>query len=229
MREQLISEAQANGKTGTSYVNGHIRVARAMLTWALNHIEGLGLQSNPFMGISLGKEPRKNRYVTDQEYEEQYLFAIDNAPGYLPLVFEHAYLLACRSIEVTTLTVPDANEIGYLVHRTKGSKDNIITYTERLRAAREAAMANRATTNCKSDLLLPSTRGTQLTKDTLQSAMQKLKKKMHKAGKSDICWDLHDLKRKGISDAENAKIGGHKSENILQRYLVKLESYKASA
>ncbi|MGD9950916.1 MAG: hypothetical protein AB7U29_21010 [Desulfobulbus sp.] len=59
--------------------------------------------------------------------------------------------------------------------------------------------------------------------------MADLKKKMHEVGKSAICWNLHDLKRKGISDAENAKIGGHKSDHIRQRYMVKLESFKAPA
>lgn len=40
-------------------------------------------------------------------------------------------------------------------------------------------------------------------------------------------WTLHDLKRKGISDSENKRIGGHKTEAMRQRYNVKTETFTA--
>jgi len=40
-------------------------------------------------------------------------------------------------------------------------------------------------------------------------------------------WTLHDLKRKGISDSENKHIGGHKTEAMRQRYIVKNETFEA--
>jgi len=229
IRERLITEEQGKGRSGTSYVNGHIRAAKTMMTWALNNIEGLGVNYNPFFGVSLGKENQRDRYVSDDEYMEQYLFAVDHAPEYLPLIFEHCYLLACRSIEATGLKTGDILDDGYHVRRTKGSKDNFITYSPRLVAVRDAAIMYRERTGCKGDWLIPSTTGQKLTKDTLQSAMQDLKKKMRQNGKNAICWNFHDLKRKGISDAEDSKIGGHKSDHIRQRYMVKLESFKAPA
>jgi integrase len=229
IKERIVREEVKKGRSGISYVNGHIRSARAMMTWALNHIEGLGVTHNPFQGISLGKENKRERYVTDDEYMEQYLFAVDHSPEYLPLIFEHCYLLACRSIEATGLKVADLIDEGYVVRRTKGSKDNIIAYTPRLLAAKDATIAYREKTKCKGEWLIPSTAGSKLTKDTLQSAMADLKKKMHGAGKSAICWNLHDLKRKGISDSKDSRIGGHKSDHIRQRYMVKLESFQAPA
>ena len=44
---------------------------------------------------------------------------------------------------------------------------------------------------------------------------------------SPLYWTLHDLKRKGISDSENKRIGGHKSESMRQRYNVKTETFSA--
>lgn len=65
-------------------------------------------------------------------------------------------------------------------------------------------------------LLISSITDNKLSKDTLQSAMADLKKRMRECGKSDIYWDLHDLKRKGVSDAKDSKIGGHESDHIRQ-------------
>lgn len=38
---------------------------------------------------------------------------------------------------------------------------------------------------------------------------------------SPLCWTLHELKRKVISDSKNKCIGGRKTEAIRQRYNVK--------
>lgn len=43
------------------------------------------------------------------------------------------------------------------------------------------------------------------------------------AGVGDIFWTLDDLKRKGISDAKNKNIGGHKTAEMQQRYNTKIE------
>ena len=122
---------------------------------------------------------------------------------------------------------------GYIVRRTKNSKNNIITWTPRLEVARDAAMMFRSRfvgkLQGKNDPLIPSMWGNRLTKNTLQSAMQEIKKLMHEAGIGGICWNLHDLKRKGISDAKVYWIGGHKSDHIRQRYMVNLKSFEAPA
>lgn len=115
------------------------------------------------------------------------------------------------------------------MRRTKNSKDNIVIYTPRLEAARDTAFSYHKKAKVKGACLIPSTAGNKLTKDTLQSAMAELKKKMRDHGKSAICWNLHDLKCKGISDADDARIGGHKSDHIRQRYMVRLEKFDAPA
>lgn len=224
-KDKLYSLQKNSGHDGISRVNGQFRVLRAMLSWAQNNIEGLGVAVNPVKGIQLGREKPRERYVTDEEYMLQYHYAVEHCAPYLPLVFEHAYLLACRSIEVCKLELSNICPEGYLVKRTKNSKDNLIRWSPRLEAARDAALAYREKVGAKDNILIPSLRGAKLTKNTLQSAMQILKKMMQKDDTDVNMWNLHDLKRKGISDADDARIGGHKSDHIRERYMVKLNAY----
>ena len=69
--------------------------------------------------------------------------------------------------------------------------------------------------------------GSPVTRDAVSKAWQKLKKEMEKRGLSKTYFITHDLKRKGISDAEDDKIAGHKSDHIRAKYNVKLETFKA--
>lgn len=226
IKESLYTRHKGRGEQGTSYVNGQIRVLRAMLSWALNNIYDLGIEHNPVKGIELGKEPTRSRYVSDEEYLVQYDFSVDNAPPWMPLMFEFCYLLACRSVEVCSLSMDDIKEDGIVVKRTKGSKTNIIRWSERLTEVKEAALIYRGKVGTLTEYLLPSGSGNKLTKNTIQAAMSELKKKMRSAPGVEIePWTLHDLKRKGISDASDPKIGGHKSASIMERYLTMIKRY----
>lgn len=120
----------------------------------------------------------------------------------------------------------DITEDGYKVHRRKGSKDNIISWSPRLHAAYHEALKLRNKRKFGSIYLIPSSTGRMLTQNTLQAAMQRLKKKMDKMGHVKIYWTIHDLKRKGISDAKDKGIGGHKSESMKARYATKIESFE---
>jgi hypothetical protein len=54
--------------------------------------------------------------------------------------------------------------------------------------------------------------------------MKRLKQKMVLKGLGDVYWHL--LKSKAVSDAEDKRIAGHKTEAMRERYNTKLESYK---
>ena len=58
---------------------------------------------------------------------------------------ESKYLCRLRSIEVLGLTDAHASEQGIYVVRRKGSDDNIVRWSPRLRVAWDAAVAVRAT------------------------------------------------------------------------------------
>ena len=73
--------------------------------------------------------------------------------------------------------------------------------------------------------LIVSSTGRNITQNTLQSAMQRLKKKMEERDLAAIYWTAHDLKRKGISDSKDKGIGGHKSERMKAQYNTKMEKF----
>lgn len=56
--------------------------------------------------------------------------------------------------------------------------------------------------------------------------MARLKKRMRAEGLGDVFWTLHRLKAKGVSDADNDKIAGHRTEAMRNRYNVKIERFK---
>ena len=130
---------KARGFKGEAAVNYESRYVSSMLAWGSNYVPGLGIKENPLKGLKRVKEPRNTRYVTHREYEIQR----NKASGYLPTYFELAYLCASRKGEVRELRESDVLEDGLRVRRTKGSKDNIVLWTPRLRAAVDAARKNR--------------------------------------------------------------------------------------
>jgi integrase len=143
---------------------------------------------------------------------------------------ELTYLLAARGIEVTDLTIANATDIGIIVNRRKGSKNTIIRWTPRLKTAWDAALTLHKTPPAPTTTLLKAARGVRkLTRDALTNAWQNLKTKMEAAGLGSIYFWLHDLKRKGISDAADDRIAGHISDKVRANYNVKYQEFDAPA
>lgn len=110
---------------------------------------------------------------------------------------------------------------GITVVRSKNSKTNLVEWSPRLSDVHQAALNLRVTRKLISlgdDWLVPGPRGGQLSEATLQAAMQRLKRLMESKGMEGIYWTLHELKHKGITDAEDKNIAGHKSESMKQKY-----------
>ena len=179
---------------------------------------------NPCHGVDRFKVKVRDRYVTDDEYLIQYQCA-QAYLTYLPIVMELTYLLAARGVEVTDLKIGHSTELGIIVKRRKGSKTTLIKWNERLKAAWDSALALHSNPHPDLHLLKAVRGGSRLTKFGLDNAWQALKEKMHKQGLGEIYFQLHDLKRKGISDAEDDRIAGHVSDTIRANYNVKLRTF----
>jgi len=223
-----LREYQEKGFKGTVQINREITFISSAINWAVNNILNLGIDHNPLRGIQKFEEDKNERYVTDKEYEIQFKQAGEYLP-YLQPVFELTYLLASRGIETLDIRLSHCTDDGILVKRRKGSKDNIIEWTPRLKLAYK--MARELHKNHKITMIDPylivGRNGGQLVKSTLNSAMDRLKKKMMAKGIKTY-WSLHLLKAKGISDSEDKSIAGHVSEAMKQRYNIKIESIKAT-
>jgi hypothetical protein len=215
--DRRLTNYQEAGKKGTAMVNRERAWLSAMLSWGLQYIDGLGLLTNPCKGIKRAKEQAIDRYVPDHEYEAQAEVAAE-LYAYMPVVYELLYLCAARGVEATDLHKNSPKERGLEVDRRKGSEDNGILWTPRLRAAVDAALAMHRPGKVQTTALLVNLSGERLTKSAIDSAQQRIKAEMERRGLGHIYWNLHLLKAKGLSDAKNKRIAGHKSEAMQRRY-----------
>lgn len=228
---------------GTPSKAAHVlRYLRRVMMWGRNR--GY-LDSNPAQGIEAPKERRQRRLPSVAVMEEM----IDRAkalgrlhrnepsscPVYLSIAMELAYLCRLRGIEVVTLT--DANELeeGVQTNRRKGSRDNIVRWTPRLRSVWDDAKAYRLRiwtarsfpTPLRPERrpLIVSSQGTALSKSGLDTAWQRFMTKAVEAGVllEEERYGLHDLKRRGITDtpgnrADKQEASGHRDEAMLDIY-----------
>ena len=223
--DRRLEQYQANGKKGASQCNNEKALLSSMYRYGIQYIDQLAMLKNPCHGVEKFDVETRERYVTDDEYTIQYQYAQDSGLPYLPIAMELTYLLAARGVEITDLKVGSATDIGIIVKRRKGSKGTIVRWTPRLKAAWEAAISLHPQHDKNTYLLKVHRGGGKLTRDTLTTAWQRLKQEMDSAGLSSVYFWLHDLKRKGISDAADDRIAGHVSDTTRANYNVRLREY----
>lgn len=219
-----------------------LRYLRRVLQWGRNR--GF-LEVNPALGIEAPVERKQRRLPNHQVMDTLIDRAIargllirgekGGCPEYLGYVMELAYLCRLRGIEVVTLT--DANELesGILTNRRKGSRDNIVRWTPRLRKAWDNAKAYRAKVWSKRKTAIPiapsrrniivASHGGPLRKSSLDTAWQRF---ITLALADEIItpeqrFALHDLKRRGITDtagtrADKQEASGHRDPKMMDVY-----------
>jgi len=227
LAEKRLSDYKKAGRKGEVQVNREITFISGAIRWATNYIHDLGISQNPLKGFVKITETPDNRYVTDDEYDIQFREA-EFIADYLQPIFELTYLLATRGIETLDIRMSDCTNEGIRTHRRKGSKDNIIAWSNRLTKAYKLAISRHKNFKVMQvdPYLITGFSGGQLTKSTLDDAMQRLKRRMVKNGCGDVYWSLHKLKSKGVSDSDNKRIAGHKTEQMRQKYDTKLHIFK---
>lgn len=230
LAEKRLQDFINNGKKGTVAVNRQITFLSTAWNWAAEHIDGLNVTANPFT-ISKFKETPNARYVNDDEYRIQLDFAKERN-SYFAVLFELTYLLAARGIEVINIKLsdidPDRVTGGIVVDRRKGSKTTVIEWSDRLYNAflqAKTLHAKHRVQSINAPLILGE-HGQALTRTAVSTAMQRLKKSMQDAGLGGVYWSLHNLKRKGITDSVDKKIGGHRSEAVRDIYDLSTERFK---
>lgn len=215
--QRLVDRLEAQG-TPTK-ANKVLRYARLVFRWALNR--GI-VTHNPAQGLEAAKERRQQRYPSDLAYAKLLAFAQERgarpartpgaAPSYLWMMMELGYLCRLRGIETLTLTEANGTDEGLRTNRRKRSRDNLVEWTPRLRAAWDGALARRrAIIDGRSlpVLMRPEQRmvflaehGEPLLKTSLDSAWQRFVQLAMQEGviTPEERFSLHDLKRKGGTD-----------------------------
>ncbi|WPC29738.1 integrase [Pseudomonas moraviensis] len=219
-----------------------LRYLRRVLQWGRNR--GF-LEANPALGIEAPIERKQRRLprlnvmdvLIDRATARGRLARNEpgGCPEYLASVMELAYLCRLRGIEVVTLS--DANELaeGILTNRRKGSRDNIVRWTPRLRAVWNRAKAIRAKIWERRKTAIPmspskrfiivASHGGPLRKSSLDTAWQRFITLVISDGIIDAedRFALHDLKRRGITDtsgtrAEKQEASGHRDPKMMDIY-----------
>ncbi|MBC3774747.1 MULTISPECIES: integrase [Pseudomonas] len=219
-----------------------LRYLRRVLQWGRNR--GF-LEVNPALGIEAPIERKQRRLprlnvmdvLIDRATARGRLARNEpgSCPEYLASVMELAYLCRLRGIEVVTLT--DANELqeGLLTNRRKGSRDNIVRWTPRLRTVWEDAKALRARIwesrktaipiAASKRFIIVASHGGPLRKSSLDTAWQRFITLAIADGniEPEDRFALHDLKRRGITDttgtrADKQEASGHRDAKMMDVY-----------
>jgi len=204
--------------------NHWLRFLRRVFSWAREHDH---IQTNPAAGVRQVKERVAHRMPTLETFRRVQAFARAAGskgtrekgalPPYLWAAMEIAYQAILRGIEVLTLVESQATPEGLRTARRKGSRDNVVAWTPRLRGVWDAAIAYRNLIIARRRMPFPlhperrrvfmAENGEPLRKSSLDSAMQRLVLGAIKDGiiTAEQRFGLHDLKRKGITDTSGTK------------------------
>lgn len=228
---------------GTPSKAAHVlRYWRRILQWGKNR--GY-VDDNAARGIEAPKERKQRRLPGPAvmarlvDYARQQGKLLRGEKGacspYLWYVMEISYLCRLRGVETVTLTDANETEAGVLTNRRKGSRDNIVRWTPRLRAAWEAAKAARREVWAKRKVPVPlaaeqrrlvvATHGGPLRKSSLDTAWQRFITQAIEKGIITEAerFGLHDLKRRGITDsvgnrADKQEASGHRTPAMMDVY-----------
>lgn len=187
--------------------NRHLQFLGGVFSFAL---EREYMQDNPVAGVEKNRQPPRDRYVEDRDY----WLAYAGAPDWLKAAMELAYLCRGRRGEILGMRRDQVLEEGVHLKRSKGSKSEITTWSDRLRAAVELARSHNRDTI--SPLLLHNADGSAIKEPAFNSAWRRLMGKVKEGGGAPF--PFHDLKSKGYTE-HTEHSAGHKSARMHDTYM----------
>lgn len=213
----------------SSRARHEIRWAKRLFRWGFQRDL---VTRNIGAGVEVGTEPVRKRYVTDGE-----LALFQNVAGWsdypwLAPYSEIAFACRLRPSEALALTDADITPDGLYCRRTKGSDDNVVKIVGALSAAIREAQAIRDGHFFARNLGVPiapedrylfvSQSGRPFTYSGLSQVWRAVMSKLPESKR----FRPHDLKRKGISDAQGdkRKAAGHRSPQMTANYDTKQET-----
>lgn len=215
-----------------SKANHLLRYIRRVFSWGM--LRG-HCASNPAKGVEQATERKRRRLPEPHIYMAVLTHAQANYPVYLWVAMELAFLCRLRGIETVTLTDANATAEGIQTNRRKGSRDTLVLWSPRLRAAWDTAIAERkriwdkkaAPTPMQADqrLVLVNIHGQPVTRQALSTIWQTLMRDMVKNSliTADQRFGMHDNKRKGITETKGNRsdkqdAGGHRTAAMVDVY-----------
>ncbi|MCI4412135.1 MAG: tyrosine-type recombinase/integrase [Thiotrichales bacterium] len=174
------------------------------------------VRNNPATGIKKNSTKPRDRYVTDNEYNAFIAIAYASGSRYIAPMMEIAYLCRARRIEIINMKKDDIGTEGLMLRRAKGSKTQIIGWTDRLKTAVNILVDQSEKIN--SQWLVHDRDGQQINDSSFETAWHRLQQKYKESGMTGFTF--HDLKAKGVSDFDGDKLkaSGHKTTAMLNVY-----------
>jgi len=170
---------------------------------------------NPAKGVKKFTEQARKRYITDEEYAQVYA----HADQVTQAVMEISYCCAARVSDVLSLKPVQITDEGLLIKQGKTGKEQIKSWSPRLRAAIALSQSLQST---KSPVRIVSNEnGQKLSYDALRVRWNNAKAAAKKANPElAVDFTFHDIKAKSISDYDGNKqrFSGHKSASQVAVY-----------
>ena len=201
------------------YANRLVSVLRMVLGFA---VEWQLISSNPAIGIARHTESKRERYISDAEYE-----AIKNHAGErLRVIMDLCYLTGQRISDVLRIRVADLNDAGIAFRQQKTGARLVVLWSDDLRAV--VARAKSLHGNVRAMTLLHNRKGKAPDYGSVKHQWDVARKA---AGVPDA--RIHDLRAKSLTDAKRQgfdaqTLAGHTDARMTARYIRLRETPEAT-
>lgn len=202
----------ARGKTSKSSANMEHQFLGVVYSWAFERGK---VTINPTKGVKRWPAARRNRYITDEEYQAIYSIA----DPLIQAVMEISYCCAARVGDVLNLQREQLREDGIFIRQGKTGKEQIKRWTPRLRRA--IALAESVQVARSATRVVADKKGQRIPAKTFDWQWRRLKKQAAQQFPGlRFDFTFHDIKAKSISDYEGdkQKFSGHRSARMVQVY-----------
>jgi len=176
------------------------------------------VKSNPCIGVDRFNPDSRDRYASHEEFNQRFALAGEFGRTDVQAAMMFAWLCRLRPAELVRLRESDIGPRGLLARRAKGSKTQVIDWSQQLRDA--IAHARSVPRRVSTPQLLVSVKsGLPMSLRSLQDAWNDLRMIAAERGHA-IDWHLHDIKAKGVTDAPGDKhlASGHKTHRMTNVY-----------
>jgi integrase len=198
----------------------------------LSHIFSMAIRwglvgDNPCRNVKRLPEKRRDRYVTDEEFQAVFNIAPD---GVIKDIMQFAYLTGLRQNDVLKVKLCDIYEEGVFVYVTKTKKKILMKWDNAEDEQKEfinlVARSRQFAESLNSEYLFPTSLGSRYTSSGFQSIWQRLIKKALGMNIIQERFRFNDIRRKTATDIEDKlsredarKLLGHDTQKTTEIYI----------
>jgi len=180
------------------------------------------ISQNVCRDIKRFKEPTRDRYVQDEEFETFYNYADDLIKAFMLV----SYLTALRLGDVLDIKLGDLTEEGILIDANKTRKKSLIMWTDALRDA--VNFARKLKRPVRGLYLFCTQKGKPYSSDGLKAIWQRKMRKAHEEGVLQERFMIKDLRAKAATDIEQNRglefaqaLLGHSNASTTRRHYIR--------